>query len=66
MLHKQGIATIAILAIALAFGAGAVVTMIPQAHAEGENSGDNPSDLKRDNRKRACEHKPPSEGFPCL
>ena len=53
MLHKQGIATIAILAIALAFGAGAVVTMIPQAHAEGENSGDNPSDLKRDNRERA-------------
>lgn len=66
MLRKQGIATIAILAIALAIGAAAIMTVIPQAYADGENSGDNPSDLKYKNRERACEHKPPSEGFQCL
>ena len=65
MLHKQGIATIAILAIVLAIGAAAIVTMIPQAYADGENSGDNPRDLKDQNRLRACEHKPAGKGFSC-
>ena len=65
MLQKQGVVTIAILSIALAVGASVIVTTIPQASADGENSGDNPRDLKDQNRLRACEHKPADEGFSC-
>lgn len=35
MIHKQSVATLAIIAIVLAFGASTIITMIPQAHAQG-------------------------------